>query len=448
MGKFLTFFFIIFLGILGYFAVLNTETVTIALTESTIYELPKIALIIISSTIGALLMFFIYFVKDTRRFIRAKQMEKHKRKEEQVNLFYSKAIHFLLGKKVDEAVSQLQHALRENPDHIQSLLRMGDICMQRSDFRSAFEYLQKAKSLDPENIETLFYLIRLRESSDQMNDALDTVDDILDIEPDNLSALYKKRELLERLSQWDDLVNLQKTLIKLKHDEREQEEEKLNLVGYKYEYGRQCLENNEIEKAKKAFKTILRLERGFIPAHLGIAEVMLREDHTEEAINYLEKTYEQTNALILLARLEDLIINTGEPARLIRIYRNSISEQPDNDLLKLLQGKLYYRLEMIDDALDVLNSVDPGVTYSELYKLRGGIYLKRNQYESAIEEFLKVIDMRKALWLPYCCSHCGYSVEGWSGRCPSCRRWNSFYYNLQEGCIITQPEEHPLQSVI
>src|SRR5208282_2739766 len=102
-----------------------------------------------------------------------------------------------------------------------------------------------------------------------------------------------------------------------------------NLIGYEYEYGRHSLENNQLEKAKKAFKTVLRIDKDFVPATLGIAEVLLREGESEEAINLLEKGYEQSSSKILLARLEDLLISLGEPSRLISIYKNTILKNPN-----------------------------------------------------------------------------------------------------------------------
>ncbi len=441
MVKFITLIFIIVLGIFTYLSIFNMDSVTILLYRDIPYELPKIALIILSSAVGAFMMLFIYFVKDTRRFIKTKQIQKIKKKEEKVNTHYSRAIHYVLWKRIDDAVVQFNDALKENPEHIPSLLQMGDIYLKQKDFKTTNEYYQKAKALDPENIETLFKLVQLKETTKQLSDAVDHVDEILHIEPDNLTALYKKRELFEKLSKWDELIDLQKDILKLKIDEEEKEEEKDFLIGYNYEYGKKSLENNEIEQATNTFKTILKMDKLFIPAHLGMAEVMLNEDNTEEAINYLEKMYEETKSIPLLVKLEDLIINVGEPGRLIRIYRNAISAEPNNNTLKLFQGKLYYRLEMLDDTLDAFNSIEPGIFFPELHKLRGGIYLKRKQYERAVGEFLKVVDMKKALWIPYRCSYCGYLSDQWSGRCPSCKKWNTFYFDLHETCKIKESLE-------
>ena len=101
----------------------------------------------------------------------------------------------------------------------------------------------------------------------------------------------------------------------------------------------------------------MRMDNGFLPAYLGTAEVIMTKGETEEAINLLEKGFEQLNSVILLARLEDLLISVGEPGRLIRFYKNALTRSPQDNGLKFLLGKLYYRLEMVDDAIEILNSI-------------------------------------------------------------------------------------------
>ncbi len=427
MDKFIAFLFIIVLAILADIAFFNMDQVTITIYNNHLYTLPKVALIIISSTIGALFVSFVFFLSGTKRYIRNKQTQKKRKTEEKINNSYSKALQYMaFGNKPDEAVVHFNNVLKEDSSHILSLIRLGDIYLEKDDLKKAGEYYQKARNLDSENREVLLKLTILKEKAGQINDALALVEDILSIDSNDISAIYKKREFFESLSKWDDLVYLQKTILKRKSSDEEKEIENRLLIGYEYEYGRQSLENNELEKSKKAFKTALKTDKFFIPAHLGMAEVILTEGNAEEAVNYLEKTYSQVKSIILLIRLEDLLINTGEPSRLLRIYRNAITEEPDRDTLKLFLGKLYYRLEMLDDAMDVLNSVDSGMFFQETCKLRGSIYLKRNQYEDAAQEFLKVLDMKSALHIPYSCSNCDYLSLEWSGRCPECKKWNTY----------------------
>jgi lipopolysaccharide biosynthesis regulator YciM len=91
---------------------------------------------------------------------------------------------------------------------------------------------------------------------------------------------------------------------------------------------------------------------------------------------------------------------------------------------------------MLDEAMDTLSGFDSGVFYPELHMQRGGIYLKRGEHEKAVEEFLKIIEIKRALWIPYICQHCKTQLDEWSGRCPGCSKWNTLTFDLQGICKI------------
>ncbi len=94
------------------------------------------------------------------------------------------------------------------------------------------------------------------EKTDRWVNALHYLEEILEIDDGNLSALYRKRDILERQGRWDELVYVQKQILKNEHTEKDKNLQRQNLIGYKYEYGRQSLENGDLEKAKKAFRTV------------------------------------------------------------------------------------------------------------------------------------------------------------------------------------------------
>ncbi|NJD57648.1 MAG: tetratricopeptide repeat protein, partial [Nitrospirae bacterium] len=352
-----------------------------------------------------------------------------------VQELYSKALNALLAKNEEAAREALEDILREEPDHISTLLRLGDIASLEDDFQKANAHYQRARELEPKRLETLFALDRLMEKAGRWSEALRYLDEILDLDDANLTAIYRKREILEKQGRWDDVVSLQKAILKHEHSEKDKKREQHNLIGFEYEYGRHSLENNQLEKAEKAFKNILRTERDFVPATLGIAEVLLQKGESEEAVNMLEKAYESTGSKIVLARLEDLLISLGEPSRLIRIYRGGISRSPNDPVTKFFLGKLFYRLEMIDDAFDTLSGIDTGgASYPELHLLVGNLCLRKKQLEKAVQEFKKAADIKTAFRLPYCCNHCGYRADEWSGRCPDCRDWSTYQFNLDGTC--------------
>ncbi|TAL26859.1 MAG: hypothetical protein EPN94_02365 [Nitrospirae bacterium] len=431
MGKLAIFIFILFLAGLGGFAYVNQEITTLKIPFGDTYETPKIALILFSCVAGALAMLIVFTIRDTKRFIENWQYQRRQKKEAKIQELYSNALNALLAHDEDEAKKPLESILIEEPKHLNALLRLGDIAVVEEGYQKASDFYNKAFSVNRENLEVLFSLESLMEKTGRWADALNYLEKILDLDTDNLSALYKKRAILERDEKWDELVEVQKTILKHEHTEKDRQREQTNLLGYKYEYGRHSLEHGEIEKAKKAFRTLLKLNGDFIPAYLGLAEVMLREGESEDTVDFLEKSYEQTSSMIVLARLEDLLISMGEPSRLIRLYENSLAKKPQNHTLRFLLGKLYYRLEMIDDAFETFTYVDAsGMASPELYQIMGDLYLKRDQCDRAVAEFKKAVDMKMAFRLPYWCSSCGYRSQEWSGRCPSCNNWNTSTFNI------------------
>jgi lipopolysaccharide biosynthesis regulator YciM len=433
MSKLAVFIFVLFLAALALFAVFNQELTTIKMPFGKVYETPTIALILLSLAVGALAMLFVFVVRDTKRYVDNLQYQKRQKKEAKIQELYSKALNYLFAHHDQaEAKELLQEVLKEDPEHLNALLQLGDIALSEDDFQKAREYYQRARDLNSRNIEVLFSLERLMEKTARWPDAVRYIEEILDMDDKNLSALYKKRDILEKQEKWDELVFIQKTILKNEHKERDKNRERQNLVGFKYEYGRHSLENGDLEKAKKAFRTVLRLEKDFMPATLGLAEVLLREGEAEEAINLLEKGYEQTSSMIVLLRLEDLLISVNEPLRLIRIYKNNILKNPQDPVIKFFLVRLYYRLEMIDDAFETMTSIDTGgATYPEMHQLMGNLYMKRNQINMAVLEFKKALDFNKcAFSLSYSCSNCGHTASEWSGRCSNCRRWGTYQFNL------------------
>lgn len=435
MGKIAVLIFLAFLTVLGFFAVENKDAVIVKVPFGDIYQVPKIALILLSAIVGSLTVLAVFFIRDTKRVIDNLQAQKRQKKEARIHSYYSRALNALLGNKEEEAMEALGDILKEDPEHVDALLRLGDIAFSNEDYKTALDYYKKARDLRPSNLQALLSMEAVMERMQRYDDALRYIDDILDIDSGNLTALSRKRSILEQKEMWDDLLTLQKSIIKLVHNEKDRQHEDRRFLGYKYEYARASLESGKLEKAEKAFRTLLKMDSTFIPAHLGLAEVILSNGETEEVINFLEKSFEQLSSVIILARLEDLLISVGEPGRLLRFYKSFIARNPQDNALKFLLGKLYYRLEMVDDAIESLNSIDTGsFSPAEFYSLRGELYMKRNQVPKALEEFRKACGIRQAVVIPYCCSICGFKSVEWSGRCLDCKEWNTYRLDLHGTC--------------
>ena len=433
MAKLYIFLILIFITVIGLFAVENKEPIILKIPFSSYYEMSKIALILISISFGAFFIFIVFFIRDTAGLINKIQIQKRHKKEEKIKEYYAKALNAIMRDKTSEAKEALQEILNEEPEHIDALIRLGDIAIKEEDFKTALKYYKKAYEFDPKNI---IPLLSLEDMMEKMNDnelALKYIDQILSLEPDNLLAHYKMRNILEKMEKWEKLINIQKKIIKMVSNSKKLEEEN-KLIGYSYEYGRVNLEQGNLENAERIFSTLIKSHPNFIPSYLGMVEVLISKGELEEAINLIEKAYFEHKSKIFLIRLEDLLISIGNPKKLIQFYIKAINESPNDNELKMLLGRLYYRLEMIDDAIDILDSIDTAAyTNPKLYCIKGYLYLRRNQTLKALSSFKELCPENRISSINYSCKVCKSQFEEWTGRCSKCGSWNSFQVDFR-GC--------------
>lgn len=428
---------IVFIAALGYLAVLNNEPVTLKLSEQYHYEVPKIALILISSAFGGIAILILIAIRDTRRYIENWQNRKQQKKELKIQESYSKGLDAFFAGRFEESIEFFNHIFEEDPENINALLRLGDIAFAQKDLKTAKDLYMKAKEIRPQNVEVQFSLEKVFESEQKWQEAIRYLDNILEDDSGNPKALYRKRDIFEQNRNWISLMETQYKILKSDISDEDKQKEYKNLLGYKYELGRYYLERGEIDKSKKLLRNIIKVDKNFIAAYLALAESYLRENDIGEAEKLLLKGYEETSSIVFLIRLEDFFIDIGEPGRIIDIYRREARKNSKEPKLQFLLAKLYYRLEMIDYAFEAAVNIDTtALDYPDVHILLGNIYERRFQYDRATEAFKKALTRteRPLLISPFCCSSCNFSSKEWLGRCPGCKQWNTLTLDLDGAC--------------
>lgn len=413
----------------------NQGVMTVNLLPSRSYEISKAAFFLSSLVIGAGIIFSLYLMRDVKRFLRGLRVQREQKKRLKVQELYTKGLNSLLAKRNPEAIGFFQKVLALDPNHVDTLLRMGISQLREKNPQEAILLHQKALGLDDDNQEVMFSLAADYEEAKRYDDALGMYQKILSRDSSNLTALIKMRDLYQRMNQWNELYEAQRRLVANPLTPSEREVEHRRLVGFKYEFGRSLLEAGDLERGKKIFRGVIKLDKDFIPAYLGLGEIYLEEGKVKDAAELWEKAYKMTLSILLPHRLEDLYLKLGEPGKAIEIYTQALNWRPQDITLKFFLGKLYYRLEMIDEAFDILSSVDWGdKDFPDMHKLLGNIYLRRGSLGLAASEFKKALGFKKQIIIPYVCSNCELRTADWSGRCPNCGRWNTFGVNLEKNC--------------
>ena len=255
------------------------------------------------------------------------------------------------------------------------------------------------------------------------------------VDEGNLRALTRMRDIHQRSGNFEKAEETQERILKLDLPAKERDAEQARLVGLRYEVGRTLLEDGNLEKAKRIFKTCVKTDKDFVPAYLGLGEVYIEEGENQVAAELWEEAYAATGSIIFLHRLEDLYLKLSEPAKVINLYKTALLKNPRDLNLNFFLGKLYYRLEMVDDAFEVLTSIDSSTRpLADLHKLLGNLYVRRGRDELAVDEFKKALAYSDQLIVPYRCGVCEPFSTEWSGRCPRCGKWNSFGIDLDKYC--------------
>ncbi len=414
---------------------INHGIITVNLTPTRTHEISKSSLFLVSLATGAGLVFLVYLMRDIRRFLRGLKVQREQKKRSKIQELYARGMNALLAKRNPEATAFFQRVLNIDPNHVDTLLRMGITQLREKNAQEAIRLHLKAWQIDRNNQEVMFALAADYEEAKRPEEAVKMYQTILEQDPSNITALMRLRDQYHRLGNWMELTETQSTLLSKSLSSPEQETENRKLAGFRYELGRSLLETGELERARKAFRGVIKMDRDFIPAYLGLGEVYLEEGKSKEAAQLWEKAYKMTSSILLLLRLEDLFLKQGEPASAIEIYKQALTWRPQDTTVKFFLGKLYYRLEMVDEAFDILSTVDWGEReMPDVHKLLGNIYLRRGSLGLASSEFKKALGFRKQIIVPYTCSSCELKTNEWSGRCPNCGKWNTFGVNLEKGC--------------
>jgi lipopolysaccharide biosynthesis regulator YciM len=414
-----------------YFDHLNHQQITVRLSSESSTEVYPISLVLFSVAAGALAVVMLVGAREIRGYILNWQSSRRRKREEKVQNYYDDGVLASLSRRTAEAISLLQKVLALDPNHTRALVSLGNIFRKEKHYNEAIRLHRKARVLDEDNIEILFTLSKDLEDAKRYEEAIQALEEILKLDSTNPSALYRIRDIHLRTRKWLDAHGVQERLLKAGLPDRELRMETQIMTGLKYEVARMYMDRGDRDQARKYFKEAIKLDKNFLPARIGFAETLIREGKLRQAAESWEKSYVKTGNPIFLQRLEDLYLEMGEPGEMIRIYQDALVRHSMDPMLKLALGKLYYRLEMIDDAFDLLSTLEGLHDPSEdLRKMMVSLYIRKGNTEAAMLEIQDSLSGSRPVSLMFHCTACRYQTREWSGRCPQCERWNT---------IVTMP---------
>ena len=241
----------------------------------------------------------------------------------------------------------------------------------------------------------------------------------------HLGALRGLRDLAAEAGRWPEALEAQQRVLgTVGSTERSPETEWLAVIYY--ELGRAEVARANASGALGHFRSAARADRLFLPAALALGDAYeLTGDH-REAVRAWERAAEVFSALPLLARLERAYRQEGRPSRMIALYRAAVERAPDDLALAVALGRVFFELEMLDEAADQLEKVEVRVPGSPVvHALLGAVFERRGQTREAFKEYHRALQLGHAFDWPHRCEACGAGRPMWQDRCAQCQRWNT-----------------------
>jgi lipopolysaccharide biosynthesis regulator YciM len=386
-------------------------------------------LLVASFLIGAVLIFFLYSLRDLRRVLRTR---KEKREREQLRDILYSATEALLKNDLVKAEKQIQTYLKKKTDDPNAYIKLAEIYQKGEKFKKAIDTLEKARSLKRDQLEILFMQARVYKAAKDYPGALRIFKEIVAFNPNNREALRELRDIYSEEREWEDALRLQKRIIKLS-PKGEIELEKRLQQGLQYERARVMAEQGEEGKGIKEVKEILKENASFIPAQVLLGDLLRQAGKVKDAMSVWQRGFNKTREMIFLSKLEDLYISEEHPRGIINVYLDAMQKNPNNVIIPFFYARLCLRLEMIDEALEKLQEMEPNFSDNPSYHyLLAEVYSHRGDHAQAAAEYREGLRLEGGSYTPYRCTACQHEVKKWQPLCPQCGQWGTFTISGEE----------------
>ncbi|MBM4350883.1 MAG: tetratricopeptide repeat protein [Deltaproteobacteria bacterium] len=403
-------------------------------------------LMITSFVLGVLLVFISFLARDAKRAIEGYRQSRKRKKEQSIKEEMNKGMEDFLRGNLARAKAHFTETLKNDPFQKDLYLKLSEISVKEGNDEEALHWLERARWIDSKNVEIPLRQGEIYQRTKRPDEAIRALKRAIGLDDSNLRALKSLREIYRNSQRWEEAIRVQRSILKLAKGKQTEEEENLFYLGLKYEHALDLLSQGDegVEDALKVAKEIVREEKTFEPGFVLLGDIYLRIGKWASAGKVWGKSFRRFKSIIFILRLEELYLNREDPGTLLRIYQRTMSDHPDNWMLAFFYAKLCLRLEMLDEALEEINTISlRQKDFPAIHRLLAEIYLHKKDFSRAAQEFEKTFELSGTSYLPFICTVCERESKEWVAYCPQCHRWSTYTIKEVEKIISQLPLPRP-----
>jgi len=341
------------------------------------------------------------------------------------------------------AATEYEAYLAAHPEHFETLVRYGEALRHLGRGEEALEVHRRASVLYPQSAAILYEMAEDYEVLGETDVAQQLRDRILREFPSmGLRVMRRRRSVALSTQDWKGAMRLQQRIQALLEEhggEAELEREEGVRLGLAYQQGVEHLEADEVEEARAVFDQILEQEPTFIPAIIMRGEAALMSGDDDQALADWLRGFEATGSPVFLQRIEDHFIERENPLLAIETLHGLIADSRSDLLPRFFLGRLYYRLEMHEEALKVLAGLEDRIRKSPTFHyLLARIRERRGEMHKAVESYRSCVRESRLRTAEYTCGLCRTRFDIWRARCAACGSWNSVELDFDEESVSAE----------
>jgi lipopolysaccharide biosynthesis regulator YciM len=365
------------------------------------------------------------FKEAARSFLFWRHRKGEQRKEEGKRLLLEGRGQMVLG-KTRAARRLLERAHRKTGGELLVALEVARVELAEGRAERAAGVLRQLQEREPDNPEILSLLLEAYRRKGDFEGQVTTLRRRLEREPEHLASHTALRELYEKSGNWGEAARVQEHLASRSQSRDDRNRARRRLAELR------LLQAGTLApaQARPLLERVVREHTDFAPAFAALGEARHAEGNAEGAADAWLRGFQATDQPALLLKLEQLRLEQGRAADMLKLYKKLGRK---GGAAVLLHARLLLQLERAQEALEVLERAEAPLRGSRAARnLLGESLFRLRSYDEAARAFRDgAAGQRGDLLLEYTCSRCRGRTTTWGSRCPHCERFDSLQIDLE-----------------
>jgi len=383
-------------------------------------------------------------LRDVKQLVDSVTRRRAARLRKEIEQRYILGIEAILNGREGRALQHFDAILQRDPSHFEALIKVGDVHRSLGRIPQAIEMHRRARQLRENDLRALFALVEDYELGEETMLARQTLTEIIERKPKRAITAYRKlRSLLVREREWEAAQEIQRKIEELLGESIQKEDRRFTL-GIPYQLACGHAAEDRPKEALAILRRLVKEHPEFVPAAWKLGKVLVACGEADEAIGVWRRGFETTSAPVFLTTLEDHFLQMEEPERAIDVLKQLVWKSKKDVVPRFFLGKLYYRLEMLDEALEVFRALRSKVSYAPtipFYIAR--ILERRGDPLQAAREYSQLLGQMDPLRLEFNCAVCSSRYSAWRDYCDTCGQWNTIQLDLKEQLTLEEMGINP-----